>query len=103
MRYLILAVLLLTGCATAAPVRTDTIVFDRGAFALVYADVSAFVRAACTAKKPTMDAAECARLDEVDKQVRKQIVTPPSPVAPSQGVDMEQVMKIIGALAKFAI
>lgn len=95
---IVMVLFTLMGCASGgATAKVDTISFDRGAFALTYADVSHMLRASCAAKKPAVTTEECTRMDELDKAIRKQILTPPSaPVTGSAGgLDMEQIQRLI--------
>jgi len=88
----------LTGCAGmmgGTPPPADRISFDRGAFALLVADVGAVMQQQCKTKK--LDATTCARVDEQYREIRRQIMTPPAAVAPA-GVDLEQMMKLLGVL-----
>jgi hypothetical protein len=62
--------MLLSGCAA----KPDVISFDRGAFALMYADVAWPLRQACEAGR--LSAAECTQLGVADALARKAIVTP---------------------------
>jgi len=68
--------LALGGCAGLAPApRADLVAFDRGAFALAYADLAARIRADC-ARTPGLKS--CAGFDALDDAVRRAIVAAPS-------------------------
>jgi hypothetical protein len=100
--FLIVA-LLMTGCATGAPAaRVDNISFDRGQFGYTVGGLSQMLRTACAAKK--LSEVDCARLDEVDKALVKQITAPPV-VAPAAGssVDMDALMRMLMTLGKMAL
>lgn len=97
---LVLGGVLLGGCSTmggaAAPI--DKISFDRGAFALAYADFTHAVRLKCD-KKP--NTAECVKFDTLDQQVRAQITAPPPP--PSQSNPLDALLPLIMKLAPLAL
>jgi hypothetical protein len=90
-------VLLLGGCAGlgGAPSNSDKIMFDRGAFALGYADMTAPARIKCE-KNPTT--AACVKFTTLDDQMRSAITAPP-PVATPQTDPFTQLLPVIMKLA----
>lgn len=98
---MVLPALLLVGCATGAPVaRVDQVSFDRGAFALSYADFTAAIRAKCV-KAPLT--AECVKFDTLDTQVRQAIIDAPKAAAAAPAPNpLDQLMPLIMKLAPLA-
>ncbi len=99
----LLTILILTGCATGTPAaRVDSISFDRGQFGYTVGGLAQMLRSACTAKK--LSEVDCARLDEVDKAIAKQLLAPPvAPAAAGSSVDMDALMRMLMALGKMAM
>jgi hypothetical protein len=102
---LLLVALTFGGCAglTGAPAapRVDQVTFDRGAFALAYADLVNPMRAAC---KTTPDTADCVKLTLLDQQVRQAIIDAPKAAAAATpaGLDMSTLLPLIMKLAPLA-
>jgi len=89
--YLLVPTLALTmmGCATGA-----TISFPVGAFALMYADAALTVRTGCA--KGKIPVAECAKLQEYDKEVREKLTNP------KKELDWQKVGEMLGQAAQLA-
>lgn len=99
---LLLLAVTLTGCpATTGAARQDVVSFDRGAFALGYADFTAATRIKCE-KNPNTP--ECAKFNTLDAQMRKAISEPPAAVVPSSAADpFSQLLPLIMKLAPLAL
>lgn len=98
---LALFVFLTTGCAglTGSAPRVDTVSFDRGAFALTYADLIARIRTDC-AKSPGNKS--CAGLEDLDRLVRQAIIdAPKAAAAGAQPMDLSTILPILMRLAAF--
>jgi hypothetical protein len=92
--------LLLTGCAAPAA-RVDTISFDRGQFGYTLGGAAQTIRTACKLEKLSKE--DCAVFAEIERNVVKQLTTPPAAPAASSSVDMEAIMKMLMALGKMAM
>lgn len=100
---LILLALTLTGCATGASApRVDEVKFDRGAFALSYADFTAAIRAKCGKDALT---SECVKFDTLDQQVRQAIIDAPRAAAAAAPAPnpLDQLLPLIMKLAPLAL
>ena len=97
MRVALLA-LLLAGCATAAKV--DQVSFDRGAFALAYADLVTPMRLKCAASTLAPTPA-CAQLQVLDQQVRQAIIDAPKAAA-AQPDPLSALLPLLLKLAPLA-
>ena len=98
MRYVLLA-LLLTGCATGP--RADLVMFDRGSFALSYADYVSPSLAKCAHLKATASQTSrdsCEKLHALDAQIRQAIIDAPKAAAAQQS-PFDQLMPLIIKLA----
>lgn len=86
MRHALLAltlVVLLAGCASTGAPKADVVVFDRGMFALAYADFTAPARIKCARDKEAKKdpTPVCASFEAVDEQVRQAIADAPKRAA----------------------
>src|SRR5882724_1592441 len=100
----ILLALILAGCTTlggAPPPKVDQVSFDRGGFALAYADLINPLRAAC---KATPDTADCVKLGLLDAQVRQAIMDAPKAAAAAAPAppDLSTLLPLIMKLAPLA-
>ena len=90
--------LLLAGCATGA--RVDQVAFDRGAFALAYADLVTPMRLKCAAS-PLAPTPACAQLQVLDQQVRQAIIEAPKAAA-AQPDPLSALLPLLLKLAPLA-
>ena len=93
-----LLALLLAGCATGA--RVDQVSFDRGAFALAYADLVTPMRLKCAAS-PAAPTPACAQLALLDQQVRQAIIDAPKAAA-AQPDPLSALLPLLLKLAPLA-
>lgn len=97
---LILLALTLTGCATTATApRTDTVSFDRAAFAFTYADWSARLKADC-AKAP--QDVICNKLDIMDAQIRQAVIDAPKNAVAPPADPLSTLLPLLMKLAPLA-
>jgi hypothetical protein len=108
MRYLALAlaVFLLTGCPATTQSRPDQVSFDRGVFALTYADFTSTARVKCAKdefdkKEPT---AACISFKVMDETVRQAIIDAPKRAAAEggSGFDLSSLGPLLLKLAPLA-
>lgn len=92
MLRVLLAVLLLAGCAAQTP--TNVVTFDRTVFALEFGKMSVHLTDACAGKEPKLDKATCAHLRANAKFIEQRLLAPPAPNAPA--IDMTEVMSLLG-------
>ena len=106
---IIAAVFLLSGCATMGGPKGDMVSFDRGQFALAYADFTAPARIKCgrdkDAKKDPTPA--CVSFEALDEQVRQAIADEPKKAAAEaaanqQGFDFSTLGPLLLKLAPLA-
>src|SRR5438552_5994000 len=90
--------LALAGCATRAKV--DQVSFDRGAFALAYADLVTPMRLKCAASTLAPTPA-CAQLQVLDQQVRQAIIDAPRAAA-AQPDPLSALLPLLLQLAPLA-
>jgi hypothetical protein len=84
--FVLLFVLLLTGCAATTPSTNPAVAF-------AYGRISAHLAAAC-GESPTLSGVACKDIKAADSVIRKAILTPP--VAPAGGITAEQLAELLG-------
>lgn len=93
--------LAVAGCAGTTPApRVDQVSFDRGAFALGYADMTSALRIKCEKNPQTV---ECAKFNTLDAQMRKAITEPPAAPLPPAADPFSQLLPLIMKLAPLAL